>query len=405
MSQQLPLDGVRILDLTRLLPGPYATLLLGDMGAEVIKVEQPGIGDYMRAEEPKVGDDSHVFSILNRNKKSVSLDLKDDRGREAFLTLAAEADAVVEGFRPGVVDRLGIGYEAVRERNDAVVYCSVSGYGQESPYEQWAGHDVNYVGVGGLLGMTGRPDEVPTLPGLPVADFAGGMMGAYAVTVGLLKVANTGEGDYYDVSMTDVVVSWLSLYAPLAFDAGTETPARGQTQPAGKYPCYSVYETGDGEYVTLGAMEYHFWERFCEAVGLEEYANEDDHFPEGERLEEVRAAVAARFAERPLDAWLDRLDPVEIPVAPVNDLDDVWDDPQVVERGLVTHVPVAGEDVPVVDNPLRAASGNDWVRERPPALGEHSEQLLAAAGLSSAAIEEMLADGVVDVHEPSGPDR
>ena len=396
MSTTLPLDDARILDLTRLLPGPYATQLLGDMGAEVIKIEQPGIGDYMRAEEPKVtDDDSHIFSILNRNKKSVSLDLKDDRGREAFLSLAEDADAVIEGFRPGVVDRLGVGYKAVSNRNKEIVYCSVSGYGQDSPYEQWAGHDINYIGVAGLLGMTGNPDKVPTVPGLPIADFAGGMLGAYAVMVGLWEAANTGQGDYYDVSMTDIIVSCMSLYAPYALNPGGETPARGQTQPAGKYPCYTVYETKEGKYITLGAMEFHFWEATCEELDLKEYANKDDHFPEGERLEEIRKDVAARFAERTREEWLDRLDPAEVPVAPVNDLNEVWEDPQVVNRGMVEHISIDGEDVPVVDNPLRTKSRNRWVREDHPGLGEHSRQLLADAGLSEDTINEMMADGVI----------
>ena len=398
MSQTLPLDGVRILDLTRLLPGPYATQLLGDAGAEVIKVEQPEIGDYMRAEEPRVpGGDSHVFATLNRNKSSVSLDLKDDRGREAFLTLAETADAVIEGFRPGVVDRLGIGYDVVAERNESIVYCSISGYGQDSPYEQWAGHDINYIGVGGLLGMTGSPEETPTIPGLPVADFAGGMMGAHAVMVGLWKAAQTGEGEYYDVSMTDVIVSWLSLYAPLALNPDAEAPGRGGTMPAGKYPCYSVYETKDGKYLTVGAMEPHFWENLCVELDLEEYANPADHFPEtDERIETVEAALASRFGERTLEEWMDRVDPAEIPIAPVNDLEEVWNDPQAVERGLVQHVSGTDGDIPVVDNPLSDGSDTEWVRDDHPALGEHSRAILAGAGLSTETIDELIADGVID---------
>jgi crotonobetainyl-CoA:carnitine CoA-transferase CaiB-like acyl-CoA transferase len=392
-----PLEGVRILDLSRLLPGPYATQMLGDMGAEVIKIEQPGVGDYMRDQEPSVpGGDSHVFSILNRNKRSVSLDLKDERGREAFLALAEDADAILDGFRPGVCERLGIGYDAVRERNDSIVYCSLTGYGQRGPYEQWAGHDINYIGIGGLLGMTGDPDGNPTVPGLPIADFAGGMMAALALMFGLYRAAATGEGDYYDVPMTDTIVSWMELYAGESLNPDGETPERGGTLPAGKFPCYNVYETADGRYITLGAMEFHFWENFCTEVGLEEYVNPVDHMPEGDRLAEIEAAVADVFARRSRDEWLDRFDPAEVPVAPVNDLDEVWEDPQVLERDLLSYLEIDGEDVALVDNPIDTREKRDWIREPHPGLGEHTRELLAETGLSGAEIEELAADGVID---------
>lgn len=397
MTSNLPLEGTRILDLTRLLPGPYATQLLGDMGATVVKVEQPGTGDYMRDMEPRLADgESHVFSILNRNKESVSLDLKDERGQEAFLTLAEEADAVVEGFRPGVVDRLGIDYETVRARNESIVYCSLTGFGQDSPYLDWAGHDINYIGVGGLLGMTGEADEKPTVPGLPVADYAGGMLCAFSLMVGLFQAAQTGEGDYYDVSMTDTIVSWLTSYAADVLNPQGTTPERGETQPAGKYPCYQVYETADGNYVTLGAMEFHFWVEFCETVGLEQYANEGDHYPEGERLAEVEAAVADVFASKTRAEWIEALDESAVPIAPVNDLDEVWSDPHVEARGLLAHLDVDGERVPVVDNPVETGTDHEWVRSPHPALGEDSEWLLVEAGVSREVIDELVADGVID---------
>ncbi len=392
-----PLEGVRILDLSRLLPGPYATQLLGDMGAEVVKIEQPGLGDYMREQEPSVaGGDSHIFSILNRNKQSVSLDLKDERGREAFLALAEESDAILDGFRPGVCERLGIGYDAVRERNESIVYCALTGYGQQGPYEQWAGHDINYIGIGGLLGMTGDPDGDPTVPGLPIADFAGGMMAALALMFGLYHAAATGEGDYYDVPMTDTIVSWMELYAGESLNPDGETPERGGTLPAGKFPCYNVYETADGRYITLGAMEFHFWENFCTQVGLEEYVNDDDHMPEGERLEEIEAAVADVFAGRSRQEWLESFDPSEVPVAPVNDLDEVWEDPQVIERDLLSYIEIDGEEVALVDNPIDTREEREWIRKPHPGLGEQTRKLLAETGLSDSEIEELAAEGVID---------
>jgi crotonobetainyl-CoA:carnitine CoA-transferase CaiB-like acyl-CoA transferase len=400
-----PLSDVRVLDLTRLLPGPYATQLLGDLGAEVIKVEEPTVGDYYRTEEPSLDDGtSRIFATLNRNKKSVALDLKDDRGLAAFFELVETADVVIEGFRPGVAKRLGVDYESVTKRNERVVYCSLSGYGQNGPYEQWAGHDVNYVGIGGLLYVTGDQDDDPTIPGLPVADFAGGTMTALAAMVGLWSADRTGVGEYFDLSMTDVVVSWFGLYAPLVFDDDAQAPTRGGTMPAGKYPCYGVYPTADGGHLTLGAMEFKFWTATCEALSLSEYANREDHFPEGERSAEIRTALTDRFAEHTREEWLDRLDPTEVPVAPVNDPTEVFTDPQVRHRGMVTSL---GEDenenddaVSMVDSPVRPAGDYESVRRPHPGLGEHSRQLLLDAGLDEATVEKLFTDGVT-----TAPDR
>lgn len=390
-----PLDGVRILDLTRLLPGPYATQLLGDLGAEVVKIEEPTVGDYYRDERPSVDADSWIFAMLNRNKKSVALDLKDDRGVAAFIELAETADAVVEGFRPGVVDRLGIDHETVRGVNDSIVYCSLTGYGQTGRYARWPGHDINYIGIGGLLDMTGDPDEAPVLPGLPVADLAGGMATALATMIGLFQAATTGEGAYFDLAMTDVMVSWMTLYAPYVFDRAAQPPDRGGTLPAGKYPCYGVYQTADGEYITLGALEYKFWEAACEALGLDEYANPDDHFPaEDDRLEEVREAVADRFAARTRAEWLDRIDPEEIPVAPVNDVTEVWTDPQVTHREMVTSMPTDDGPIPTVDTPIRPAGHEATVRAGSPGLGEHSREVLAELSVDEVDLDALFADGV-----------
>jgi len=389
----LPLDGVRVLDLTRLLPGPYGTQLLGDLGADVVKIEEPESGDYYRAEEPSLKDGtSRIFAMINRNKESLALNLKDERGREAFLSLVETADIIVEGFRPGVAERLGVDEGPVRERNEKVVYCSLSGYGQDGPYEQWAGHDINYIGIGGLLSMTGTPDETPVVPGLPVADFAGGMMTAFAAMVGLHSAEQTGVGEYFDLAMTDVIVSWLTLYAPFVFEESTETPERGGTMPAGKYPCYSVYDTANGGHITLGAMECKFWQRTCEELGLPEYANHDDHFPTGRRSAEIKAAMAERFVERTREEWLERLDPTEAPVAPVNELPEIWEDPQVRHREMLTAL---GDDgIPMVNSPVRPAGDHEYVRSGHPGLGEHSRDLLGELGIDESTIEELFADDV-----------
>lgn len=392
---ELPLEGIRVLDLTRLLPGPYATQLLGDLGAEVIKIEEPTIGDYYREEAPSLEDgNSRIFAMINRNKKSLALDLKDERGHEVFMELVETADIVVDGFRPGVVERLGIDYESVTEHNESIVYCSLSGYGQDGPYEQWAGHDLNYIGIGGLLYMSGDPDKPPAIPGLPVADFAGGMITAFASMVGLMTAERTGVGEYFDLAMTDIIVSWMTLYAPFVFDESSTAPERGGTMPAGKYPCYDVYATADGEHITLGAMEFKFWEALCEELDLAKYANPDDHFPEGKRSAEIRATLAETFAERTRDEWLDRLDPEELPVAPVNDPGEVWEDPQVRHREMVTTLASGDGEIPMVNPPVQTASDHEYVRSKHPRLGEQSAELLAELDIDGATLEELYADGV-----------
>jgi crotonobetainyl-CoA:carnitine CoA-transferase CaiB-like acyl-CoA transferase len=242
--------------------------------------------------------------------------------------------------------------------------------------------------------MTGTPEETPTVPGLPVADFAGGMMTAIAAMVGVYAAERTGEGEYFDLAMTDAIVSWMTLYAPFAFDESTEAPPRGGTMPAGKYPCYNVYDTADGEHVTLGAMEWKFWEATCEELDLPEYANREDHFPTGPRSAEIKAALAERFAERSREEWLDHLDPTEVPVAPVNDAAEVWDDPQVRERGMVASLATDDGDLPMVNTPVRPAGDHEFVRESYPRLGEQSRRLLSDLGLDATTVEELFADGV-----------
>jgi crotonobetainyl-CoA:carnitine CoA-transferase CaiB-like acyl-CoA transferase len=332
--------------------------------------------------------------MLNRNKESLALDLKDDRGREAFLSLVETADVVVEQFRPGVAKRLGVDYENVSERNESIVYCSLSGYGQDGPYEQWAGHDLNYIGIGGLLSMTGDPDETPVIPGLPVADFAGGMVTALAAMIGVHSADRTGVGEYFDLAMTDVMVSWMTLYAPFVFDEEAERPARGGTMPAGKYPCYNVYDTADGGHVTLGAMECKFWKATCEALDLPEYANHDDHFPEGERSAEIKSALAERFAEHTREDWMERVDPTEVPIAPVNDATEVWEDPQVKARDMVTSLTVDGDEIPMVNTPIRPAGDREYVRSPYPDLGEQSRELLSDIGMDDARIDALFEAGV-----------
>lgn len=378
------LDGVRVLDLTRLLPGPYATQLLADMGADVVKVEEPGRGDYARS--MGAGDDAGVFGAVNRGKRSVALDLKSEEGREAFLRLAADADVVVEGFRPGVTERLGIDYERVREVNPAVVYTSLTGYGATGPHRDRAGHDLNYIAMAGLLDMTRYgPDDRPTIPGYPIADMAGGLFAAFGTVGGLLaRELGDGEGEHVDVSMTDVIASFSQSVAVEALSGGDPRP--GATHLTGELPCYSVYETADGRYVTLAALEPAFFAAFCDLVDRPELA-EDHISPDPETREQLRAELAEVFASRTQAEWEVALGDEEAMFAPVRTPAEAIDSPLFEERGLIDE----SGDVPRIGFPAIPSGGLAAPLVEAPALGEHTAEVLREADLDEEEVESLVA--------------
>lgn len=384
------LEGVRILDLTRLLPGPYATQMLADMGADVIKIEDPDTGDYAR-DIPPLTDRGFgsTFDMLNRGKRSVAIDLKNPDGRAVFLDLAREADVVFEQFRPGVVDRLNVGYEEVSTVNEEVVYCSLSGYGQEGPYANRAGHDLNYVGMGGLLDMTRESDEMkPQLIGYPIADLTGGLVATLSILGALLSRELGGKGgEYIDVAMTDVIVS---LSSTIAWDALTgNNPRPGETRLTGKYPSYEVYETADGRYLTLAAIEPKFWRAFCEKIMRPDLFDHHRASDPGVR-ETLRDELEAVFEEKTLAEWMDELGP-ETTVAPVCTPAEMFDHPHMVARELTEY---DGEP-PRVGFPAMYADGRPCDRSCPPSLGEHTAEVLSEAGFDDVKIDHLQASGVV----------
>jgi crotonobetainyl-CoA:carnitine CoA-transferase CaiB-like acyl-CoA transferase len=384
----LPLEGTTVLDLTRLLPGNYGTLLLADLGAEVIKIEEPGRGDYIRWTPPLVDGEGAIHRGLNRGKRSATLNLKTAEGRELLLRLAADADALVESFRPGVMERLGIGYEVVRAANPRLVWCAITGYGQDGPYRDRAGHDVNYIGYAGLLHATGSPDGTPTLPAVQVGDFGGGMAAAVGTLAGMVEAARTGEGRLIDVSMLDVVTSWMGVILGWHLATG-EVPPRGGLPLTGGLACYRVYRAGDGKYLAVGALEPQFWRNLCEALGAPDLVD-------GQYVPHRQEAIAARleevFGTRDRDEWVAELAALETCVGPVNDVGEALADPQVRHRGLLAE----GNGAPVGPGPVVALPGSDRGPFRPaPALGEHTDEVLATLGLSAAEIGDFRARGVV----------
>jgi crotonobetainyl-CoA:carnitine CoA-transferase CaiB-like acyl-CoA transferase len=386
-----PLAGVRILDLTRLLPGGYCTLLLSDLGADVIKVEEPGRGDYIRWSPPFVDGVSAAHSALNRGKRSIVLDLKSPEGATALRRLAATADALVESFRPGVMDRLGIGYEAMSAANPAIVHVAITGYGQDGPYRDRAGHDIDYIAHGGVLAMTGAARSDPVPPGVQVGDLGGGgMLGAIGLLSVLVEARATGRGRFIDVSMLDGVVSWLSIHLASFLATGRE-PAPGVAPLGQGLACYRVYRTADGRHVAVGALEPKFWQALCDALGLPECI--DEQFGPPERQEDVAARIQAVFRTAPRNEWVARLAHLDACVAPVNSIAEVIADPQVRHRGMIADI----DGRPV--GPGRAVIPTGMRRDEPfasaPGLGEHTEDVLAHAGFSREEIDRLCAAGAL----------
>ena len=282
----MALAGIKVLDMTRLLPGAFCTQMLADLGAEVVKVEQPGTGDYNRQFLPLNKVESGSFLLLNRNKQSITLDLKTDEGKNILRQLAADADVLIEGFRPGVMRRLGLSYETLSAENPRLVYCAISGYGQDGPNHLKAGHDLNYMAEAGALQLFGKAGEGPIVPGLSIADVGGGsLMATTGILAALLARHTTGKGQLVDVSMHDGAISWLALHAADQLFGGIE-PRGGERQFIGQAPCYNVYACADGKHFALGLIEEHFWQRFCDHLDLPEL--KDEQWPTGERCTSQR---------------------------------------------------------------------------------------------------------------------
>ena len=377
-----------MLDLASVGPGARASRTLADYGAEVIKV-----GAVPRAGGVQIVPPYYAYSG-NRGVGRALFDLKAEAGREAFLRLAETADVIIESFRPGVVDRLGIGFDAVRARNAGIVYCSTAGFGQSGPRSTWAGHDINYLGVAGFLDCTGRQsDGRPALPGATVADIAaGGMQAAMSIMAALLRRANTGEGELLDVSIADGSFALMSLYVDEYLATGVE-PGPGHYILTGRYACYDVYTCADGKFVAVGAIEPQFWRNLVGLLGLEQYA---DAQMDDDAQDEIRAAMAAVFATRTRDEWVAELGPANTCVTEVNTVAEAVVDEQYTARGVVA------DAVHVTEGPFRQSApilagtvdpdGPYEIRE---GTATDTAELLAAVGIDAAEIEQLLETGVI----------
>lgn len=382
------LDGVKVLDLTRLLPGATCTMLLADLGADVLKIEQPGAGDYNRAFEPIHKKESGSFLLLNRNKRSLTLDLKSEAGKRIFRRLVEDADVVVEGFRPGVMQRLGLDYDALREINRRVIVCAISGFGQTGPLREASGHDINYMALAGALQLFGTPKTGPIVPGLSIADVGGGsLMAVYGILAALLSRHTSGEGQFIDVSMFDGLATWLAYHGADHLFAGIE-PKGGERSFIGSAPCYNVYRCGDGRHLSLGIIEARFWTAFCKLIGREDWLA--DQWPEGKAAAIQFRALGELFSSRPMAEWVSALAAADIPVAPVNTLAEAFAHPQAVARELLYHCehPVEGT-IPQLGFPVKFSGTPAMHRLAPPLLGQHTREVLAGIGFSGDEIDAL----------------
>ena len=391
------LDGLTVVDLTRVLSGPYCTMMLADMGARVIKVEQPGRGDDTRAWGPPFQNgESAYFLSINRNKESVTLNLKHPEGRRVLDGLIERADVLVENFRPGTLERMGLGYADLAKQRPDLVYCSISGFGQTGPRRREPGYDAVMQGEGGLMSITGAPDGPGYRLGVAIVDIVSGMFSAYGIAVALLARERTGRGQYIDVGMLDAAAALLTYQAGIHFTTG-EAPGRlGNRHPS--ITPYETLEAADGELVVAVGND-QLWCTFCGVIGAEALADDARFRTNKDRVaarEALRPLLVERMRTRPVAEWIERLKAAGIPCGGVRDLAQVFADPQLIERAMVVALdhPVAGA-IRQLGVPIKMSGTPGAVRTPPPALGQHTETILGELGMSGPEIARLRADGAV----------
>ncbi|MED4853215.1 CaiB/BaiF CoA-transferase family protein [Caldifermentibacillus hisashii] len=370
----LPLQSIRVLDLSRLLPGPFCTMLLADFGAEVIKIEAPELGDYARHYEPKIDENSVMFHSLNRNKKSVTLDLKTDEGKDQFFQMVGKADVVVESFRPGVMKRLGLDFPVLEKINPRLIYCAISGYGQTGPYAEMPGHDINYISYAGLLELMGEKDGKPIVPAVQVADLAGGAYPAVTgILLALLEREKSGKGQFIDISMMDGVISLLQSTLPNYLMKNIPSK-RGEQMLSGGLACYEVYQTKDGRWLAVGALEMKFWRIFCQKLGKPEWIpllNEPD-----EVQYKLKHDIQTVMYTKTLAEWMDIFEDAEACVSPVLTFAELVNHPQVQARKMFEAIEQDGIPVKHIGIPIKLSRTPGKIRAAAPKLGEHTEYYL-----------------------------
>jgi crotonobetainyl-CoA:carnitine CoA-transferase CaiB-like acyl-CoA transferase len=380
-ASPLPLGKLRLLDLSRQLPGPFCSTLLADLGMDVLVIAAPkdpfGIG----------------IPFLARNKRSMTLNLKTDAGREIFRRLAESADIVLEGYRPGVADRLGIGYETLHALNPRLIYCAISGYGQDGPYRDRVGHDLNYLGYAGVLNYVGEAGRAPVIPGVQIADIgAGSLMAAVGILSAVIAREQTGRGQLVDIAMLDGALAW-NVYHLLIYQLSGRPPQRSAEQVTGSHPCYAVYETADGRYLTIGAYEPHFWATLCRHFGREDFI--ERQWDVGSIRDEMFGFFRAAFRTKSLAEWQRELGDKDICFGPVNTLDEALADPQLRHRRMVVEMDTPAGKMVMPASPIKLSDTPPSMRTAPVSFGAHTDGVLSELGLSAKEIADLRAQGVV----------
>ncbi|MBY8991331.1 MAG: CoA transferase [Candidatus Lokiarchaeota archaeon] len=392
-----PLEGIKILDLSRALAGPYCSMMLADMGAEVIKVEMPGKGDDSRAWGPPfLEGESAYFMSVNRNKKSITLNLKQDRAIEIIHKLIKQSDVLLENFRPGTMEKLKLSYNEVKEINPQIIYCSISGFGQDGPYRLFPGMDQVLQGMGGLMSITGEPSGPPIKVGVAVADIAGGMFAAFGIMVALFNKQNTGKGQKIDNSLLDNQLAWLTYRAGSFFMSGEIPKPLGSGHPV--IVPYQAFKTKDS-YFNLAVGNDQLWGKFCKAIGLESITNNPKYATNADRVknrEELIEIIGNIICTKKTNDWLNILNEAGIPCGPIYNLDQVFSDPQVLHREMVKEIDhsTVGK-IKVTGIPIKFSETPGEILTAPPVLGQHTKEILTALGYPREDIEKMYNDGIV----------
>jgi crotonobetainyl-CoA:carnitine CoA-transferase CaiB-like acyl-CoA transferase len=385
---RLPLEGIRILDLSTMLPGPLCTQTLADFGADVIKIEQPKGGDFFRSSKPFLKDDtSSLFMLVNRNKSSLTINLKSEKGRQLFYQLVKKADVVVEQFRPGVVKKLKIDYDSLKAINPQIIYCSISGYGQDGPYRLNAGHDINYLGYSGILGVMGKKNEKPTIPSVQIADIGGGTFNSIiGILLALIARTHSGVGQFVDISMLDGAVGWLP-YLASSYLATGNSPVAGDSMLTGGYAAYQVYETMDGKYLNIGAIEMHLWSNLCKFMGKPEFIPWQRVV---EKQKEMLAFFSEKFKSKTRDEWLEALSTIDTCAGPVNTVEEAFKDPQILHREMLFEVehPRLGK-IKQIGFPIKLSATPARFDRIAPDLGEDNARIMSSLGYTRDQISEM----------------
>jgi len=400
-----PLSGITVIELIQKGPGAFVTMMLADMGAEVIKVETPSKGRESGSGGSASKGDVRLqaANVANRGKRSIVLDLKDPRGQAILADLASEADVVIEGFRPGVTARLGADYATLSTRNPGLIYCSLSGYGQDGPYRDIPGHDVNYIGIAGILELIGEKGGEPIVPPNLIADFGGAAMHAVAgISMALFSRERTGRGQHVDIAYLDSALSLLSTTRPIReYLSQGQLPERGAGALGGSFAYYRIYKTADGKYLSIGCVEPWLWENLCRTLGREDLIEagprpQDFSGSESELQSSCRRELEALFLTRTRDEWWDLLSPANVCVGKVNTIDEIFDDPQLRARGMVTTFdhPEVGA-VTQVGIPIRLSDTPGKIRGLAPWKGEHTDEILDRLGYAGDAIASLRADQVI----------